>query len=100
MLQREKKLYIHTVCFGQNLTPTVLAGGLSSQNDQIVGRELQIVIAFGIWEKKVGLFVVLGDGLLLKYLPVPCVKVSWHILERFKIFVVFSMYAYFCNHYG
>ena len=41
--------------------------GAGSKHGQILGRELEIVITLGIGEEEVGLLVVLGDGLLLKY---------------------------------
>ena len=50
----------------EHLTPAVFAGGFCAQHNQVVGGELQVVVALGIGEEEVGLLVVFGDGMLLK----------------------------------
>lgn len=67
LLQSEQILFVYAVGFSKDLSPAILTCCLCTEHNKVISREQKIVIAFGIWKKKVRLFVILGYGLFLKY---------------------------------
>lgn len=70
-------LYLNAVGLVDDLTPTVFTCRLSTKHCQFLSWELEIMVALDIGKEEVGLLVVLGDGLLFKY-----INKSWIFLEN------------------
>lgn len=94
LLKCKQELFIDSVCFVNDLTPSVLTCCLGTKYSKVFRREFEIVITYTIREKEVWLLFVFSYNLLFKD---QIVNDSWIILGNANILGCFRSNLYLCG---